>query len=110
MPAIAATARRPSTSSTRPATPPPEWQAPLTQGWLAAVASEVHAVAGDAAASLAALDQAGHALDQADEDDEGSWIGIGTFNHAKLEAYYGVCYLQLGRPEDAVPALTRALD
>jgi hypothetical protein len=78
---------------------------PLTQGWLAAVASEVHAVAGDAAASLAALDQAGHALDRADEDDETSWIGIGTFNHAKLEAYHGVCYLQLGRPGDAVPAL-----
>jgi transcriptional regulator with XRE-family HTH domain len=30
---------------------------PLTQGWLAAVASEVHAVAGDAAASLRALEQ-----------------------------------------------------
>jgi tetratricopeptide (TPR) repeat protein len=83
---------------------------PLTQGWLAAVASEVHAVAGDAAASLAALDQAGQALDRADEDDEASWIGIGTFNQAKLEAYHGVCYLQLGRPGDAVPALTRALD
>jgi tetratricopeptide (TPR) repeat protein len=83
---------------------------PLTQGWLAAVASEVHAVAGDAEASLGALEQAGHALNQADEDDEASWIGIGTFNHAKLEAYQGVCYLQLGRPADAVPALTRALD
>lgn len=83
---------------------------PLTQGWLAAVASEVHAVAGDASASLGALEQAGHALGQADEDDEASWIGIGTFNQAKLEAYHGVCYLQLGRPADAVPALTRALD
>jgi tetratricopeptide (TPR) repeat protein len=83
---------------------------PLTQGWLAAVASEVHAVAGDTAASLGALEQAGHALDQADEDDEASWIGIGTFNEAKLEAYHGVCYLELGRPGDAVPALTRALD
>jgi tetratricopeptide (TPR) repeat protein len=74
------------------------------------VASEVHAVAGDAAASLGALEQAGQALDQANEGDEASWIGIGTFNHAKLEAYHGVCYLQLGRPGDAVPALTRALD
>ncbi len=83
---------------------------PLTRGWLAAVASEVHAVAGDAAASLAALDQAGHALDQADEDDEASWIGIGTFNRPKLEAYHGVCDLQLGRPADVIPALTKALD
>ena len=83
---------------------------PLTRGWLAAVASEVHAVAGDAAASLGALDQASQALDQADEDDEASWIGIGTFNWAKLEAYHGVCYLQLGRPADAIPALTKALD
>ena len=83
---------------------------PLTQGWLAAVASEVHAVAGDVRASLGALEQAGHALGRADEDDEASWIGIGTFNQAKLEAYHGVCYLQLGRPGDAVPALTRALD
>jgi tetratricopeptide (TPR) repeat protein len=83
---------------------------PLTRGWLAAVASEVHAVAGDAAASLGALEQASHALDQADEDDEASWIGVGTFNQAKLEAYHGVCYLQLGRPADAVPVLTKALD
>jgi tetratricopeptide (TPR) repeat protein len=74
------------------------------------VASEVHAVAGDAAASLGALDQAGHAFDRADEDDEASWIGIGTFNQAKLEAYHGVCYLQLGRPGDAIPTLARALD
>jgi hypothetical protein len=81
---------------------------PLTQGWLAAVASEIHAVAGDANASLEALEEAGHALDQADQDDEASWIGIGTFNQAKLEAYHGVCYLQLGRPGDAVPSLTRA--
>ena len=83
---------------------------PLTQGWLAAVASEVHAVVGNAKGSLGALEQAGHALDQADEDDESSWIGVGTFNHAKLEAYHGVCYLQLGRPGDAVSALIRALD
>jgi transcriptional regulator with XRE-family HTH domain len=83
---------------------------PLTQGWLAAVASEIHAVAGDAATSLGALEEAGHALGQADQDEESSWIGIGTFNQAKLEAYHGVCYLQLGRPGDAVPALTRALD
>jgi DNA-binding transcriptional regulator YiaG len=50
---------------------------PLTRGWLAAVASEVHAVAGDAKASLGALEQAGHALGRADEDDEASWIGVG---------------------------------
>jgi tetratricopeptide (TPR) repeat protein len=74
------------------------------------VASEIHAVAGDAVASLGALEQAGHALGQADEDDGVSWIGVGTYNQAKLEAYHGVCYLQLGRPGDAVPALTRALD
>jgi tetratricopeptide (TPR) repeat protein len=74
------------------------------------VASEVHAVAGNAKASLGALDHAGHALGQAIQDDEASWIGIGTFNQAKLDAYHGVCYLQLGRPGDAVPALTRALD
>ena len=83
---------------------------PLTQSWLAAVASEVHAVVGNAKDSLGALEQAGHVLDQADEDDKSSWIGVGTFNHAKLEAYHGVCYLQLGRPGDAVPVLTRALD
>jgi tetratricopeptide (TPR) repeat protein len=83
---------------------------PLTQGWLAAVASEVHAVAGDADGSMRALEQASHALDGADQDDDATWVGVGTFNHAKLEAYHGVCYLALGRPADAVPALTRALD
>jgi DNA-binding transcriptional regulator YiaG/tetratricopeptide (TPR) repeat protein len=83
---------------------------PLTQGWLAAVAAEVHAVAGESDASLHALEQAAHALEQAGEDDEASWIGVGTFNQAKLAAYHGVCYLQLGRPGDALPALTQALD
>ena len=75
-----------------------------------AVASEIHAVAGDAKASLEALEEAGNALGEADQDDEACWIGIGTFNQAKLEAYHGVCYIQLGRPGDAVPALGRALD
>jgi DNA-binding transcriptional regulator YiaG len=84
--------------------------APLTQGWLAAVAAEVHAVAGESDASLHALGQAAHALEQAGEDDEASWIGVGTFNEAKLAAYHGVCYIQLGRPGDALPALTQALD
>jgi tetratricopeptide (TPR) repeat protein len=83
---------------------------PLTQGWLAAVAAEVHAVAGEANASLRALEQAAHALEQAGEDEESSWIGVGTFNQAKLAAYHGVCYLQLDRPGDALPALTQALD
>jgi tetratricopeptide (TPR) repeat protein len=83
---------------------------PLTQGWLAAVAAEVHAVAGEANASLHALEQATHALERADEDEESAWIGVGTFNQAKLAAYHGVCYLQLDRPGDALPALTQALD
>ncbi len=83
---------------------------PLTQGWLAAVAAEVHAVAGQDHASLYALEEAAGALEQAAEDDESSWIGVGTFNQAKLAAYKGVCYIQLGRPGDAIPALTQALD
>ncbi len=83
---------------------------PLTQGWLAAVAAEVHAVAGQDHASLYALEEAAGALEQAAEDDESSWIGVGTFNQAKLAAYHGVCYIQLGRPGDAIPALTQALD
>jgi tetratricopeptide (TPR) repeat protein len=83
---------------------------PLTQGWLAAVAAEVHAVAGEANASLHALEQAAQALEQAGEDDESAWIGVGTFNEAKLAAYHGVCYLQLDRPGDALPALMQALD
>ena len=36
--------------------------------------------------------------------------GTPPFNQAKLEAHHGVCYLQLGRPADAVPVLTKALD
>jgi DNA-binding transcriptional regulator YiaG len=83
---------------------------PLTQGWLAAVAAEVHAVAGDSDASLHALEQAAHALEQAAADDESSWIGVGTFDQAKLAAYRGVCYIQLDRPGEALPALTQALD
>jgi tetratricopeptide (TPR) repeat protein len=83
---------------------------PLTQGWLAAVAAEVHAVSGQAHASLAALEVAAVALERAGEDDEASWIGVGTFNQPKLAAYHGVCYIQLGRPGDAIPALTQALE
>lgn len=83
---------------------------PLTQGWLAAVAAEVQAVAGNAPASLRALEDAAGGLEQTAEDDESSWIGVGTFNQAKLAAYNGVCYIQLGRPGDALPALTQALD
>lgn len=81
---------------------------PRTQGWLHAVAAEVHATTGQARLSLSALDASANALDRADQDDP-LWIGIGAFDHAKLTGYRGTCYLRLARWKDAHDALSTAI-
>ncbi|HEY2958745.1 MAG TPA: hypothetical protein VGM21_11145 [Actinomycetota bacterium] len=78
-----------------------------TRGWLAAVEGELRARSGNASGCLAALEAAGRALETSTPD---SWIGIGAFDAAKLKGYYGLCYLQLRRPYEAVKELTGALD
>jgi hypothetical protein len=80
-----------------------------TRGWLAAVEAEVRARSGNARGCLAALGAAESALQEIEKGGP-AWVGIGAFDAAKLKGYYGLCYLQLQRPQDAVTALTEALD
>jgi tetratricopeptide (TPR) repeat protein len=83
---------------------------PRTRGWLAAVESELRARTGDARASLAALADAESALQGLDQHDGQPWIGVGAFDAAKLKGYYGLCYLQLQQPQQAVGELTAAVN
>jgi tetratricopeptide (TPR) repeat protein len=83
---------------------------PRTRGWLAAVESELRARTGDARASLAALADAESALQDLDQRDARPWIGVGAFDAAKLKGYYGLCYLQLRQPQEAVRELTAAVN
>jgi tetratricopeptide (TPR) repeat protein len=81
-----------------------------TRGWLAAVEGELRARSGNARGCLAALEAAECELRGMDSTVPGSWVGIGAFDAAKLKGYYGLCYLQLRRPHEAVRELTGALD
>jgi tetratricopeptide (TPR) repeat protein len=81
----------------------------VTRGWLAAVAAEVNARAGDVTGALHALDDAATTLQHFDANNPPPWIGIGTFNEAKLTSYAGLCYVLLGQPRRAVDELTGAL-
>jgi hypothetical protein len=81
-----------------------------TRGWLAAVDGELRARSGNASGCLAALDAAERSLQGIQSGDSRPWVGIGAFDTAKLKGYYGLCYLQLRRPQDAVTELTGALD
>jgi len=82
---------------------------PVTRGWLAAVDAEVKARAGDAYGSLKALDDAATTLQSLNGNNPPPWIGIGTFNQAKLTSYTGLCHVLLGQPRQAVDELTSAL-
>jgi transcriptional regulator with XRE-family HTH domain/tetratricopeptide (TPR) repeat protein len=80
---------------------------PRTHGWLLAVASEMHASQGAAAWCERLLDDAAGRLDSPDE--ARPWIGIGTFNVAKLTAYRGGDMMRLGHYRDAQEILGAAL-
>jgi tetratricopeptide (TPR) repeat protein len=82
--------------------------APVTAGWLAAVDAEIQARAGDESGCLAALDHAQASLAKPGKD-PASWIGVGSFDTAKLAGYYGACYQLLGRPQEALAELQKAL-
>ena len=83
---------------------------PRTRGWLAAVESELRARTGNAHASLAALADAESAIQDLDQRDGRPWIGVGAFDAAKLKGYYGLCYLQLQQPQEAVGELAAAVN
>lgn len=77
------------------------------RGWLAAVASELHASAGDQRRCQELLEVAADCLSEAEE---GPWVGVGAFDSAKLRAYRGGAMRRLGRYGEAVKELTEALD
>ncbi len=80
---------------------------PRTAGWVAAVASEMHATVGDEAGAMRALDAAAGQL--ALPMPEKPWKGIGAFNHAKLTAYRGGALMRLHRYGRAQAELLTAL-
>lgn len=82
---------------------------PATRGWLAAVDAEMQARAGNANSAQQALDDAATGLQAVHDHSPPTWIGIGTFNTAKLASYSGLCSILLGQPGRAVEELTRAL-
>ena len=80
---------------------------PQTHGWVAAVASEMHATVGDEAGCMRALDIAAGQLSNPMPAEQ--WKGIGAFGTAKLTAYRGGDLVRLGRYRDAQAALHAAL-
>jgi hypothetical protein len=81
---------------------------PRTRGWVSAVESEMHAIAGDEPEAMRALAAAETAL--AGPMPETPWKGIGAFTPAKLTAYRGSALMRLHRCGLAQAALLDALD
>jgi transcriptional regulator with XRE-family HTH domain len=75
------------------------------ESWLAAVASELHANAGDYDAALAAVDSARAAADS--DDAAPSWFDF--YDDSRLAGFAGYAYLRAGRYEDARRQLEAAL-
>ncbi len=80
---------------------------PRTRGWVSAVESEMHAIAGDEPGAMRALDAAETAL--AGPMPEIPWKGIGAFTDAKLIAYRGSALMRLRRYGPAQAVLLDAL-
>ena len=83
---------------------------PRSHGWVAAVASEMHATLGpgEKAPCMAALDIAAEQL--ARPMPEQPWAGIGAFDDGKLAAYRGGDLMRLGDHASAQAQLQAALD
>ena len=80
-----------------------------TRAWLTAVASELHAAAGNDYRSRELLEKSQASLTDV-QDGEPPWIGLGTFDNAKLQAYRGGAFNRLGRHRDAQTELRSALN
>jgi len=80
---------------------------PRTRGWVSAVESEMHAIAGDEPGAMRALAAAETAL--AGPMPETPWKGIGAFTPAKLTAYRGSALMRLHRYGLAQAVLLDAL-
>jgi transcriptional regulator with XRE-family HTH domain len=82
---------------------------PTTRAWLVTLEAEAHALAGDEAASLRALDQAEVIMDGAGQEDDARRPRATFFSHAYLVGERGVALARLGRSEDAQHVLEAAL-
>ena len=81
--------------------------APVTKAYLAAVAAEVHSMTGSCYRTLAALEQADHYLQRAEQADAPSWLR--GFVPARMQHYCGGCLARVGQPRYAATILHDAL-
>lgn len=82
----------------------------LSYAWLSAIEAETWANARDAKACKKALDQAEQALAQSVTVESASNDPYWTeFTPARLSAYKGACFIQLGQSRNAIQALTEGL-
>jgi tetratricopeptide (TPR) repeat protein len=81
---------------------------PRLQAWLAAAHAEALAIAGDAGATLRALDQADGAFQQVEHGSGPRWLTY--FDQSHLVRWKGHCLVLVGQPETAFAVLQEALD
>jgi transcriptional regulator with XRE-family HTH domain len=82
---------------------------PATRAWLVTLEAEAHALAGNEAASLRALDQAEAIMSRTGEEDAARRPRTAFFTDAYLVGERGVALARLGRPADARQVLEAAL-
>ncbi len=82
---------------------------PTTRAWLVGLEAEAHALAGNEAASLRALDQAEAIVGGAGEEDAARRPRTVFFDRARLVGERGVALARLGLPADARQVLEAAL-
>ena len=82
---------------------------PSTRAWLVTLEAEAHALAGDEAATLRALDQAEGIMDAADQEDLARRPRVAFFDRARLVGERGVALTRLEQPAAAQQVLEDAL-
>jgi tetratricopeptide (TPR) repeat protein len=82
---------------------------PTTRAWLVGLEAEAHALAGNEAAALRALDQAETIVSGAGEEDAARRPRTAFFDRARLVGERGVALARLGRPAAARQVLEAAL-
>jgi hypothetical protein len=81
---------------------------PITEAYVATLASEIHACDGDEAGSRRSVERAAGALSRRAENAP-PWIGHGRFDALKIRTYDAANLVRFGKPE-AVDALRSTLD
>jgi transcriptional regulator with XRE-family HTH domain/tetratricopeptide (TPR) repeat protein len=82
---------------------------PSTRAWLVTLEAEAHALAGDEAAALRALDQADRIIDGAGQEDTSRRPRTAFFDRARLVGERGVALTRLEQPAAAQRVLEDAL-